>query len=212
MSFTMNGQLPGAGQMSLEGKQDLKAKAMEMTMKSEKAPGGQMVMRMVDGAVYVDAGQAQAASGGKRWMKMDAKDLAKTTGQSDPFAGASSEQQNPAAQAALLSQANVKKVGTETIDGKHTTHYTGAFDVNNIDKAELNEQQAKALEKFTAMKVDKITMDVWATDEHQLVKFRQQATTGQGPLDLTTTVKDINAPVHVQAPPADQTQTEPFSP
>ncbi len=201
--------MPGVEHLALDGTQDLKAQTMEMTMKSAKAPGRQMVLRMVDGAVYVDAGQARAA-GGKRWLKMDMKQLAKTTGQSaNPFtaAGPSSQQQNPAAQAALLSRTkSVKKLGTETVNGTRTTHYQGTFDINALEAARLNEQQTKALEKFKAMKVSKITMDLWATSDHQLVKFRQQATTAQGPLDLTTTVKNINAPVHIQAPPADQTQ------
>ena len=128
---------------------------------------------------------------------------------------------NPAVQSTILtSSTDVRKIGTETVDGTRTTHYRGTVTGDGLfaardaaaDKA-TQERRIQSLDQFMAMGIDDtLDMDLWIDDDNHTKQFRMRGDTRdpQGdaegkPLDLIITFLDVNQPVTVKAPPSEDT-------
>ncbi|MFI9728376.1 hypothetical protein [Streptomyces sp. NPDC052092] len=81
-----------------------------------------------------------------------------------------------------------------------------------MDEA-TRERLIESLDQFMGLGVsDTLTMDLWIDGDEHAKQFRmraepnaKQAGTGGGPLDLTITFLDINQPVSIKTPPAEDT-------
>ncbi|GAB2722142.1 DUF1396 domain-containing protein [Streptomyces bullii] len=214
LRFTMNGQVPEQGRVKGEAAMAFKptvSMSMKMTAPDQGA-GETFEMRLVDKAMYIGGGAEMAKEmDGKSWMKLDMAALGKDK-ELNALTGAGKAEQNPTAESSFLTGSkNVKKVGTETIDGVETTRYSGTVTLDDFraslkdeDKA-TRERREKSLERYEEMGVDKFTMDMWVDGDDHTKQFRMKGDADKGPLDLTVTFSDINKPVTVTAPPAKDT-------
>ncbi|MZF86827.1 DUF1396 domain-containing protein [Streptomyces sp. SID5643] len=211
LQYRMKGTVPESGRVEGEAAMRLKPTiAMSMKMQApDQAAGESVEIRLVDKAMYLGGGAEMAKQmDGKRWLKFDlsgsdaAKDL-------DKMGSTSQAEQNPAAQSTFLTGAkDVKKVGSEKVDGVETTHYTGTATLADLraslkdSKGETREQREKSLKQFEKLGVDKLTMDMWVDGDEHTKQFRMKGQADKGPMDMTITFLDYNKPVTVKAPPA----------
>ncbi|MFI8894828.1 DUF1396 domain-containing protein [Streptomyces paradoxus] len=211
LQYRMKGSVPESGRVEGEASMRLKPTiAMSMKMKAPDQGAGETVeIRLVDKAMYLGGGAEMAKEmDGKRWLKFDlsgsdaAKDL-------DKMGSTSQAEQNPAAESTFLTGAkDVKKVGSEKVDGVETTHYTGTVTLADLraslkdSKGETREQREKSIKQYEKLGVDKLTMDMWVDGEDHTKQFRMKGQADKGPMDMTITFLDYNKPVTVKAPPA----------
>ncbi|MEW2163013.1 DUF1396 domain-containing protein [Streptomyces sp. NPDC007084] len=213
LHYRMTGKVPESGKVAAEASMSMKPPAMSMKMTAANSgDDGPVEMRVVDGAMYVGGGKPDPEMGGKSWIKFDMSAPEAGTGsEGDPFADGQADR-NPAAESTFLTGSkNVKKVGTETVQGVKTTHYKGSVTLDSLrktlkgeDKA-VREQREKSLEQYEKMGVDTLTMDTWIDGGDRTRQFRLRGTADKGPLDVTITFLDYNKPVTVKAPPAKDT-------
>ncbi|MFI7402616.1 DUF1396 domain-containing protein [Streptomyces sp. NPDC049541] len=216
--YRMKGKVPGEGRVTAEAAMSMKPLAMSMKMTApDQATEGPVEIRLVGKAMYIGGNASMAKEmDGKSWIKLDMSALGGGKGLNADQLGAGQANQNPAANSTFLTGSkNVKKVGTETVEGVKTTHYEGKVTVAEL-KASLKEkdktvnttvreQREKSLDQFEKMGVDAFTMDMWIDGDDHTKQFRMRGEADKGPLDLTFTFLDINKPVQVTAPPAKDT-------
>ncbi|MEU0999426.1 DUF1396 domain-containing protein [Streptomyces tibetensis] len=211
LQYRLKGTVPESGRVEGEASMRLKPTiAMSMKMTAlDQAAGESMEIRLVDKAMYLGGGAEMAKEmDGKRWLKFDlsgsdaAKDL-------DKMGSPSQAEQNPAAESTFLTGAkDVKKVGSEKVEGVETTHYTGTVTLADLraslkdGKAQTRKQREKSIKQYEKLGVDKFTMDMWVDGEDHTKQFRMKGEADKGPMDMTITFLDYNKPVTVTAPPA----------
>jgi hypothetical protein len=143
-------------------------------------------------------------STGKPWVKLS------LTGKNGTGAALgqllqSAENSNPANQtAALTASKDLRKTGTEVVNGIPTTRYEGSYSV-----ADQLKKMPPALRKITsrsiaALGVTKVQFTIWIDGQHQM---RRVITVEKGSSSTITTKLDIisiNQPVNVALPPPSQ--------
>jgi hypothetical protein len=117
---------------------------------------------------------------------------------------------------------DVRLIGTGTVDGATTTHYEGTVTHESLSAASAaatdeagRQRWIQTLDQFIGLRVSgPLTMDLWIDGDHHTKQFRLRGATRNmltdeagDPLDLTVTFLDINQPVAVEAPPAEDTTT-----
>lgn len=214
--YRMAGRSPEDGRVEGEGVMSLKKpQAASMKMRAlDQGPDAAIEIRMVGGALYLDGGENAADElDGKRWMKFDASLMGEEATSLGAGSVADRAQDNPAGEAALLSETDdVKRVGEETVDGVKTTRYSGTVTLDEMresvkgEDAKTRERREKKLGEFEEMGIETLSMDMWiATEEGYTKQFRMRGKGEQGPLDMTITFSDVNKPVTIGVPPAGQT-------
>ena len=179
-------------------------------------------MLVVDRAAYLKMPETLFGGllGSGKWFKMpnlgDANSAVPGLGQSDPS--------QFLAYLETVS-AGVTKVGTETIRGVDTTHYTASLDPAKAGSRadvppSLRDDLSKILQKngvpFT------IPADVWVDSDGLARRIQlkldlgRMAGTGGGSdlpvMTISIDLYDFGVPVHVEAPPADQVTEFPVGP
>ncbi|WP_030233944.1 MULTISPECIES: hypothetical protein [unclassified Streptomyces] len=210
--YRMNGTVPESGKVEAEASMRLKptiAMSMKVKASGQAATAGESEIRLVDKAMYIGGGADMAKEmDGKSWMKFDlsGSEAGKDLGR---MGSTSQAEKNPAAESTFLTGAkDVKKVGSEKVDGVETTHYTGTVTLKDLraslkdEKAATREQREKSIEQYEKLGADKLTMDMWVDGEDHTKRFRMKGDTDKGPLDMTITFVDYNKPVTIEAPPA----------
>jgi hypothetical protein len=212
--YRMTGKVPVEGRIKAEASMRMKpsiAMSMKMTALDQGADG-EVEIRLVDKVMYLGGAAAAKEMDGKSWMKFDLSGAA-----GDALGGASGgiesqADKNPAQESTFLTGSkDVKKVGTEKVEGVETTHYKGTVTLDQFREALKDEDKAtrekreKSLEQYEKMGVDKLTMDMWIDGEDHAKQFRMRGDADKGPLDMTITFLDYNQPVTVEAPPAKDT-------
>ncbi len=211
LTYRMTGKVPETGRVEAEAAMSMKPLAMSMKMNAlDQGADGRMEIRVVDKAMYLGGGQAVAKElDGKSWMKFDLSGAA-----GGPGAGKLPSQagQDPSQESTYLTGSkDVKKVGTEKVDGVRTTHYKGTVTLDDLrasfkdeDKA-TREKREKSLKQYEDLGADKLTMDMWIGPDDHTKQVRVRAVADKGPFDVTLTFLDYNKPVTVKAPPAKDT-------
>ena len=150
-------------------------------------------------------------STGKPWVKLS---LAGKTGTGAALGQLlqSAENANPANQtAALTASKDLRKTGTEVINGIPTTRYEGSYSI-----ADEMKKLPPALRKITsqsiaALGVTRVHFTIWIDGKHQM---RRVITVEKGSSSTITTKLDIisiNQPVNVTLPPPSQVASPPAS-
>jgi len=214
LHYRMTGKVPEEGRISGEASMSMKPLAMSMKMTSEdQAADGPVEIRLVGKAMYIGGGAKLAKDmDGKSWMKFDMSALGADKELNTNQLGGGQADKNPATDSTFLTGSkDLKKVGTETVDGVKTTHYKGTVPLDEFRKSLKSQDEAtrekreKALDQYTKMGIDSLTMDMWIDGDDHTKQFRMRGTADKGPLDLTITFLDYNKPVTVTAPPAKDT-------
>jgi len=172
---------------------------------------GPLELRMLYPVVYVHVGAGVGRPtflpAGKSWAKLDLRRPLDKLGASLPQLGMGGAQSPVDGLTWLRGSKHAKKLGTETIDGVPTTHYRVTVDVQDaLAKATPNQREAlNRLLRFARKQgVDpaSTTSDVWIGDDG-LVRRSTQSLGRLG--SMTTTFSDFGTPVHIEAPPPDET-------
>lgn len=213
LSYRLTGRMPEEGRVKAEATMRLKpdvAMSMKMTALDQGADGTAEI-RLVDKAMFIGGGAAAAKEmDGKSWIKFDLAALGGAGGLGESLGAAGQADKNPAQESTFLTGSkDVKEVGTEKVDGVETTHYTGTVTLDELRdslKAEgkaTREQREKSLEQYDKLGIEKFTMDMWIGEDELTKQFRMRGQADKGPLDMTITFLDLNEPVNVAAPAAE---------
>jgi len=210
--YRMKGEMPEQGQIQAEASMRTKPD-LAMSMKMTAPKEGSAEIRLVDKAMYI-GGNAEMSKemDGKSWIKFDMSALGAGKGMDAGQLGAGQADKNPASDSTFLTGSkDVKKVGTETVEGVKTTHYKGTVTVADLkaslkgENKTVREQREKSLEQYQKMGIDSMTMDMWIDGDDHTKQFRMRGDADKGPMDMTITFLDYNKPVTVTAPPAKDT-------
>ncbi|MGW0877088.1 LppX_LprAFG lipoprotein [Streptomyces sp. NPDC002755] len=210
LHYRVSGTVPAKGRLEAEASMNTKPLAMSMKMTASADQGGDrhLKIRFVDDAMYVGgSGVSSEKLNGKSWLSAAPAIWGRSGVDNQSYGVLPSQlQATPIAQSTLLTGSkDLRLVGTETVDGTPTTHYSGTVNSDGL--------VGESLDQFGQLEVsDPLTMDLWIDGNDQTKQFRMQAQhnddlagTGNGPLDLTITFLDIDQPVTVKAPSAKDT-------
>lgn len=203
-SMTMNGAIDWAD--GLVG-------ALSMVQKGGEAQfgDGKMQARYTPDAMFVNMGPEMAKeTEGKHWLKYDYDDLSKVSGASGDVLRDQMQNNNPTHSVQmLLASGDVKKVGTETVAGQRTTHYSGTVDVGDFTEKSstslTDEQLREFREQLEQSGLTSERIDLWVNDKDLLVKKTESASTAQGDFRSAVLYSDYGTKVSVSEPSASDT-------
>lgn len=217
LHYRVTGRFPERGRIADEG--SVRTKPLEARLTTANLSGdeqGRTELRLVDGVLYGSATDDMVEEmGGRHWISYgpDAEFTTDSGLRMDVGSLRDQVGRNPAREAAFLAAAEeVKRIGSEKVDGADTTHYAGTATVDELraslkeikDKA-TREGRANSLDQYEKAGVDELTLDVWVDRDDQVKRLRTQGFGRHGALDLTFTFLDQGKPVTVPAPRADDT-------
>ncbi|MFJ3665639.1 hypothetical protein ACIPSE_04190 [Streptomyces sp. NPDC090106] len=158
-----------------------------------------MRARYLADAYYAHMGDTFAARiGGRHWLRYAYEDL-KNVGAGADLADQMRRTTPDESVKLLLDSKDVHETGTETVDGRTATHYSGTVLVADVSDGELREQLRQA-------GVTSETVDVWIDEEDLLVKKVEKSRTASGNLTQTARYSDYGVRVSVRKPPASDTE------
>ncbi|GGO67946.1 LppX_LprAFG lipoprotein [Nonomuraea cavernae] len=97
---------------------------------------------------------------------------------------------------------DVKSVGTESVDGADTTHYSGTFPVDVAVQQLPADQREQASRNLAELK--DVKFDIWVDSDGLPRKLALSGAKEGATLNATLFFKGFNEPVKIEAPPADQ--------
>ncbi|MFF6948644.1 hypothetical protein ACFZAD_08315 [Streptomyces iakyrus] len=232
LRYRVTGTVPQTGRLEAEASMSTEPPVMSMRMTTaEHGEGGRLEVRFVDEVMY--AGGSAVDSGkldGKSWFSARPAVWGRGAADNNSYRVLPSQMEgNPAVQSRILTASkDVRKIGTETVDGTRTTHYRGTVTGRGISAARdaatteaARERQIESLDQFMALRVDdRLTMDLWIDEAGRTRQFRMRGDTratrggtegkplefiAGDPLDMTVTFLDVNQPVTVETPPSEDT-------
>jgi hypothetical protein len=220
LDMSYSGLGPSGITLTANGAVDFESGDSELTMEfggmfSSFLPSG-IQTRTVDGVAYVHL--PMGLPSGKEWVAVDSKKLGGAGSNTALDIGGSADPKKLLAYLEKVSD-GVQEVGTETIRGVETTHYSAEVDLGKaVDRADVPRALRGAVDEI-AGKVGTVPVDIWIDDD-DLVRRQQMemdfgsllpgasGATGQSgstpTVTLTLDLYDFGAPVDVEAPPADQ--------
>ena len=148
-------------------------------------------------------------STGKPWVKLS---LAGKNGMGAALGQLlqSAENSNPANQTlALTASKDLRKTGTEVINGIPTTRYEGSYSVADEMKKLPPGLRKITSQSIAALGITKVHFTIWIDGQHQM---RRVITVEKGSSSTITTKLDIiaiNQPVNVTLPPPSQVTSPP---
>ncbi|TDD68146.1 hypothetical protein E1298_38785 [Actinomadura rubrisoli] len=202
------GKVHANGQFQLRPALKFSAKLDEFSQSGQSVPGlkGQAVF--TGNTLYAKVPQlAQFVSGGKSWVKIDVNQASQRTGLNVQDLVNQVQKVDPAEQTKMFTGSkDARRVGTETVDGVKTTHYTGTVTVqealNRLD-AQARDKVSRWLPKDRAN--GKINFDLWTDGENLPRKLVSKATSSDGDSgSVTVLYSDYGKSFGVNPPPSDQ--------
>ncbi|HEV2639242.1 MAG TPA: hypothetical protein VGX23_29160 [Actinocrinis sp.] len=179
------------------------------------AAAGQDMSAIFDGTnYYIKSPQLSALAGGKTWIELNTSAL--TGGTANPLSSLSGslKTQSPLSELdALVAAGDLKQVGTESVDGQQTTHYTGSLTAAQAsDMAATNGLDAQAVAQIKAAFADggfqTETIDLWTGSNSLPVRIVSAVnSTTLGTVTSTFDFTGWGAPVTITDPPSDQVGT-----
>ena len=158
---------------------------------------------VVDQAVYMNFARLLSGSDvpeslrGKKWLKLDFKGAgANSGGGSSSAAGLL---------ASLRGVGDVKKVGTERIDGVDTDHFHANVDTAKAVAKVKPGPLRDLAEKGMAMMGASYPVDVWIDKDGLPRRLGMKISTPRFALSETVDYSDFGISIHAEKPPADET-------
>jgi hypothetical protein len=214
LSITMYGPASGtiAGTMHIRTRPSrlVDADFSRFDVEGQNLPGG-MHEIVTDQSIYLKmALLAQELH--KPWVKISFSQLQQGTGINISQLTQQVQGNNPLVQTQMLAAAkDVRAVGTQTIDGVSTTHYTGSYPMS-AGLAKLPASvRAMAQKGLRTLGVKTVHFNVWIDGQHLTRKIVVTETGGVETVKVTMQVTSLNQPVSVTLPPASQVATIPAS-
>ncbi|WP_416960749.1 hypothetical protein [Streptomyces sp. Agncl-13] len=224
LHYRVTGTVPERGRLTAEAsmKTEPTAMTMVMTVAGARTKGG-LDIRFVDEAIYLGgSGLDPAKSGGKGWVRAAPAVWGRGAANNNSYGVLPrSLEVSPVVQSTfLVGSKDVRRIGTETVDGTEALHYRGTVTSRDLraaqsaakDKA-TRDLRMERVDQFVNQGVDgALTMDLWVDGDDHAKRFRvrgktyaTQNDTDGGTLDLTVTFLDLNPSVTVKAAPAEDT-------
>ncbi|MEV8633887.1 LppX_LprAFG lipoprotein [Streptosporangium sp. NPDC051023] len=182
-----------------------------ITFGGQNVPGGARAIFTGD-TVYVKSELlARFAGATKPWLKaslsdLEAKDQTGVKGFLDQV-----QQFDLAGTVKLLTASkDVKAVGTETVGGVETTHYSGTFPV--AEAAQVLDPARREQLQQQLSQAKNVKFDLWADAQSLPRKVTLSGSEQQETFNLTAQFKGFNEPVTIVAPPAEQVGDLPKNP
>lgn len=110
----------------------------------------------------------------------------------------------------LTTSKDVKAVGTETVGGAETTHYSGTFPVAEAAQVIDPARQEQLKQQLSSVK--DVKFDLWADAQSLPRKVTLSGAEHGETFNLTALFKGFNEPVTIAAPPAEQVGDLPKNP
>jgi hypothetical protein len=197
------------GQLRLHPKLAMAMNIDQLQSKGQTVPGGIQEILLGD-TIYMKMPALSQMTGGKPWIKISLKEVGSKAGISIDQLLQQAEQQNPADQTKLFTASkDVKQVGTETIDGVKTTHYTGTVSPSEMAGKLDSKLQAQFEGLYKQLGVSSTAFDVWVDGDSLPRKMVTKMTTKSGTMSTTILYRDYGKPVSISAPPASLTGSLP---
>lgn len=213
-SFTLDMKSSGDAAVNMKGTGQYQREpslAMQLKLDSLQAAGQSLSgaeVLLVDNTFYLHLAELSSALGGKHWVKvggnaMGMGQLLDQLAQIDP-----STQMR-----AFVSSGNAAVDGSEEIDGVKTTKYSATVSVDKLgDLSSLDAAQREALKKsYDELGIKEVNYTVWVDDQYQPRRLVVVTPSSAGDVTVTMNIADINKPVDLSAPPADQVADLPGS-
>lgn len=185
MTMVMEAQ---GDEIDIEGDVDYTTNPVSMAMVMSGGPlgGGDIEMRIVDGSVYMNLGDASQG----KFLELSLEQLGAQAGIGD-----FTEQLDPGAQLETFRQGltEVEFVGDDEVDGVDAEHYALVVDTTQLDES-------------AAGMPDDLELDVWLDDENRVI----QTTSDLGAMgSITANVFDFGADVEIEKPAPSEIQQLP---
>lgn len=198
-SISMSGK---ASKFDLDGGVDFKnnSTSLKTSLADLGIPGlesSKVEIRLVGETVYIRVGDlvggiGSALLGGKEWISMDLSALG-----GESLAGA-----NPANLLAMLRGiADVEEVGTESIRGNQTTHYTGRINMSKAIGAAPSADKKEVSSVFENLS-NEFPVDVWVDSEGRTVKLSTNGGGSENKFSFSLEFYDFGADLNISAPPS----------
>lgn len=203
-----SGKLRAHGQFQLQPTLKFSANLDELSRGGKAVPGAEGRALFTGDVLYAKVPQlAQFVNGGKPWLKLDVNQVSQYTGFDVQGLINQVQKIDPAEQTKMFTGSkDARRVGTESIDGVETTHYTGTVTVQDaLDRldAEAREKVGQWLPKDRANST--ISFDLWTDAENLPRKLVSKANGPEGESGTVTVVySDYGDSFTVNAPPSDQ--------
>ncbi len=212
--FGLAGKVTAAGQtipLSGNGVMDMRGLRGRMTINTQVPGAGQVsIEELIDGTTfYVKVPQMARVAGGKQWMKLDLAALGKAEGV-DLSGALQGGQNNPADMLGALKGVGAsRKVGEEAIGGALTTHYHADIDLQKAVEAVGDAKTAGALKQvYEQSGIKTMPVDVWIDRSGRVRREQLAMSFGSGAeqagVDMTIDFTRFGVPLDVTPPPADQ--------
>ncbi len=147
---------------------------------------------------------------GKPWIKVSDAGLRSGSGATIGQLLQGVQNANPLAQTTMLTaSADLRKVGTQVINGVQTTHYKGSYPL-----AAAVRKVPAALRSLTgpilkSIGIKTVHFDAWIDGQHQVRKIVTTEAGSSIRITSTVVITAINQPVTVRLPPASQVAAAP---
>jgi hypothetical protein len=155
-------------------------------------------------AIYLKSAALSALTGptGKKWLEIPLSNLSGSAGSALSSLLQNVQNGDPLTQTRMLAASkNVRKVGSQVIDGVATTHYAGTF-TPKAAVAQLPASLRKQVAPLLTMITGDIRFDAWIDASHQVRKIAEVETVSGETVNLAMTITSLNKPVHIAIPPA----------
>ncbi|WP_131735753.1 hypothetical protein [Actinomadura roseirufa] len=212
--LTVTGTGATGGRVHANGQFRLRPALKFSARLDEFSPGGQGVPGLKGQAIFTDnvlyakvPQLAQFVSGGKPWVKVDVGQVSKTTGLDVQDLVNQVQKVDPAEQTKMFTGSkDARQVGTETIDGVQTTHYTGTVTteeaLNRLDPPSRDRVRRWLPKEGTG---GKIAFDLWTDGKNLPRKLVSKSTNAQGDDgSVTVLYSDYGKSFGVNPPPSDE--------
>ena len=210
MSGSISGAMVGTMQMRKQPSLLIDAHFSKLDMSSQSIPGG-MEEIVTTKTLYLKMASLQQSLG-KPWAALPLSALSGRAGVNLSQLTQQAQQNNPMTDVQMLSSAkNLRALGTQTIAGTQTTHYSGSFSASaGLAKlpSGLRSTEQKALQTLGITTFD---FNAWIDGQHQIRKIAVTEHGGSEQITATMQVTGYNQPLTVSLPPSSQVKKIPAS-
>ena len=205
--------LGGLGELRMSGVQQFAPTPALDVQVDGAVPGSSTEVILKDGIEYVKVvGAAAQLSGGKQWLKLDLSQLGAQSGGASLGSALKINQNTDASQQMklLLTSGDLKKIGSETVDGVRTTHYGGTVDPATMLRkqaagSKLSPEELKQLQDtLQSAGITDEHIDVWLDEAGLPVEMKVALQSAAGAVTVDEHFSDWGTPVDITPPPADQ--------
>ncbi|WP_327728185.1 hypothetical protein OG250_16600 [Streptomyces sp. NBC_00487] len=226
LSYRVSGTLPQHGKVRAEASMTVRPSALDMELTGlGESEGKPLTVRFAEGVLYAGGDTAAiGVAGDKEWLSAEPAVWGRGAADNNTYRVLPRPlEASPLPQSTLLAGAkDVRKVGAGTVDGTGTTHYRGTVTTKGLRAAQTaaedkatRELLTTSLDQFAVLGVKgTLTVDLWVDGDGRAKRYRVQGETyalkegrmvDGGPLDLTVTLLEVDRPVTVETPAAEDT-------